>query len=80
MKRALPHDITNTLAAAALVLESGLAGRGRTCSAPSARSPALPHRLELVADRNGIAVVQRLEGDDPARGARPRSARSTGSS
>ncbi len=54
MKRALPHDITNTLAAAALVLESGLAGVADVQRAVgSFTGPA--HRLELIADRNGIA-------------------------
>ncbi len=53
MRRGLPHDRTNALAAAALVLESGLAGR-------EAIAPALasfvgpPHRIELVADAAGV--------------------------
>jgi UDP-N-acetylmuramoylalanine--D-glutamate ligase len=54
MKRALPHDITNTLAAAALVLESGLADVAHVQRAVGSFTGP-PHRLELVADRNGIA-------------------------
>jgi len=53
MRRHLPHDITNALAASALVIESGLAG-------PSAIADALadfvapPHRLEPVGHSGGI--------------------------
>lgn len=53
MRRALPHDITNALAAAALVLESGLAD-------PAAIQRALaefvgpPHRLEHIGSWNGV--------------------------
>ncbi len=54
MSRALPHDITNTLAASALVLESGLADLEaiRTAVA-SFTGPA--HRLEHIATREGVA-------------------------
>lgn len=54
MKRRLPHDITNALAASALVLETGLAGVdaiGRaleTFEAP-------PHRLEPIVTVGGVA-------------------------
>jgi UDP-N-acetylmuramoylalanine--D-glutamate ligase len=53
LRRSLPHDLTNGLAAAALVLESGLA-------APAAVATALatftgpPHRIELVGDAAGV--------------------------
>jgi len=53
MRRSLPHDRTNALAAAALVLESGLA-------APAAVAAALasftgpPHRIELVGEADGV--------------------------
>jgi UDP-N-acetylmuramoylalanine--D-glutamate ligase len=53
MRRALPHDQTNALAAAALTLETGLA-------APEAVADALasfvgpPHRIELVGDAGGV--------------------------
>ncbi len=53
MRRSLPHDITNALAASALVLETGLAE-------PSAIAAALgefrapPHRLEPVGTWGGI--------------------------
>jgi UDP-N-acetylmuramoylalanine--D-glutamate ligase len=53
MRRSLPHDVTNALAASALVLETGLA-------TPDAISRALatfeapPHRLEVVGERDGV--------------------------
>ncbi|WP_040494000.1 UDP-N-acetylmuramoyl-L-alanine--D-glutamate ligase [Ilumatobacter nonamiensis] len=53
MRRSLPHDITNALAASALVLESGLADT-------SAIERALgeftgpPHRLELLGTHDGV--------------------------
>lgn len=53
LPRALPHDLTNGLAAAALVLETGLV-------APPAVATALrtftgpPHRIELVGDADGV--------------------------
>lgn len=54
MRRSLPHDRTNALAAAALVVETGLAG-------PEAVGLALAefsgprHRIELVAERDGVS-------------------------
>lgn len=54
MRRSLPHDITNALAAAALVLETGLA-------TPAAIESALgeftgpPHRIEHVGTWNDVA-------------------------
>lgn len=53
MRRSLPHDRTNALAAAALVLEPGLV-------TPDAVEAALasftgpPHRIELVGERDGV--------------------------
>ena len=54
MRRALPHDITNALAASALVLETGLAGPDAIATA-LARFDAPAHRLELVAEGDGVA-------------------------
>lgn len=54
MRRSLPHDLTNALAASALVLETGLAD-------PPAIADALgsftgpPHRLEHIGTWNGVA-------------------------
>lgn len=53
MKRRLPHDVTNALAASALVLETGLADRSAIERA-LATFDAPPHRLEPVGAAGGI--------------------------
>lgn len=53
MKRRLPHDLTNALAAAALVLETGLAGP-RAIEAALASFDAPPHRLQPVGSADGV--------------------------
>lgn len=53
MARRLPHDITNALAAAALVLESGLGDADHVAEALATfRHP--PHRIEPVATIRGV--------------------------
>jgi UDP-N-acetylmuramoylalanine--D-glutamate ligase len=54
MKRRLPHDLTNALAASALVLETGLADE-RAISAALASFSGPPHRLEHVGTWNDVA-------------------------
>ena len=49
MRRALPHDLTNGLAAAALALEAGLAGPADVAAA-LATFTGPPHRIEFAAD------------------------------
>ena len=66
MRRSLPHDVTNGLAAAALVLETGLGRRRRRSPTALASFVGPPHRIELVAEADGSRLVQRFEGDDPA--------------
>jgi UDP-N-acetylmuramoylalanine--D-glutamate ligase len=53
MRRALPHDLTNALAAAALAIESGLAGPDAVAAALGA-FVGPPHRIELVGDADGV--------------------------
>jgi UDP-N-acetylmuramoylalanine--D-glutamate ligase len=53
MGRSLPHDITNALAASALVLETGLADTDAIGSA-LAGFVARPHRLEEVGRAGGV--------------------------
>lgn len=53
MRRALPHDLTNALAAAALVLETGLVTPAHIQAALAEFTPPR-HRLELVAEADGI--------------------------
>ncbi|MCE9622130.1 MAG: UDP-N-acetylmuramoyl-L-alanine--D-glutamate ligase [Actinomycetia bacterium] len=53
MTRSLPHDLTNALAAAALVLESGLADSAAVAAALATfRHP--PHRIEPVGVIDGV--------------------------
>ena len=54
MRRSLPHDITNALAAAALVLESGLADETAIASA-LATFTGPPHRLEHIGTWRDVA-------------------------
>jgi UDP-N-acetylmuramoylalanine--D-glutamate ligase len=54
MRRSLPHDVTNGLAAAALVLETGLADTASVATA-LASFVGPPHRIELVAEADGVA-------------------------
>ncbi|HSJ91859.1 MAG TPA: UDP-N-acetylmuramoyl-L-alanine--D-glutamate ligase, partial [Ilumatobacter sp.] len=53
MKRRLPHDVTNALAASALVLETGLADI-EAIGAALESFDAPPHRLEPVGSAGGI--------------------------
>jgi UDP-N-acetylmuramoylalanine--D-glutamate ligase len=53
LRRALPHDLTNGLAAAALVLEAGLVGPDAV-AAGLASFVGPPHRIELVGDGDGV--------------------------
>ena len=53
MTRSLPHDVTNALAAAALVLESGLATAADVAAALATfRHP--PHRIEPAGEYGGV--------------------------
>ena len=53
LRRALPHDLTNGLAAAALVTEPGLVGADAVAAALS-RFVGPPHRIELVGEAGGV--------------------------
>jgi UDP-N-acetylmuramoylalanine--D-glutamate ligase len=54
MKRSLPHDLTNALAASALVLETGLADAAAIVEALGSFTGP-PHRLEHVGTWNDVA-------------------------
>ena len=53
MKRSLPHDITNALAAAAVCIESGLAGAEHVAQALEHFENA-PHRIQFVSEVDGV--------------------------
>lgn len=53
MTRALPHDITNALAAAAVCIEAGLATPHDVARALREFQHA-PHRIEFVGERDGV--------------------------
>lgn len=54
MRRSLPHDVTNALAASALVMETGLAGAAAVGDAlESFVGP--PHRLEAIGEWDDVA-------------------------
>jgi UDP-N-acetylmuramoylalanine--D-glutamate ligase len=64
MRRALPHDITNALAAAALVLEPGLATvDGVAAAVASFTGPH--HRIELVADTGAVRYYDDSKATTP---------------
>jgi UDP-N-acetylmuramoylalanine--D-glutamate ligase len=54
LRRRLPHDLTNGLAAAALVLESRLADQAAVAAGLAAFTGP-PHRIELVGEADGVA-------------------------
>jgi UDP-N-acetylmuramoylalanine--D-glutamate ligase len=64
MRRALPHDITNALAAAALGLESGLATvEGVAAALATFEGPH--HRIELVAADGGVRYYDDSKATTP---------------
>ena len=62
--RALPHDITNSLAAAALVIESGLSVVGDIAT-PLHNFESAPHRIELVGHFDGSAWYDDSKATSP---------------
>ena len=64
LRRALPHDVTNALAAAALVLESGLGSLDGVATAlASFEGPH--HRIELVADDGAVRYYDDSKATTP---------------
>ncbi len=62
--RSMPHDITNSLAAAALVVESGLVSVDALCDALSNFESA-HHRIELVGEFNGSSWYDDSKATSP---------------
>ncbi len=64
MRRCLPHDVTNALAAAAITIESGLA----TCQDVATALVDFvnaPHRIELVATAQGVSWYNDSKATSP---------------
>jgi UDP-N-acetylmuramoylalanine--D-glutamate ligase len=53
MRRSLPHDVTNALAAAAMVLETGLADT-EAVNRALATFVGPPHRIEAIGETHGV--------------------------
>lgn len=53
MKRSMPHDVTNALAAAAVCIESGLVGPSHVADALTVFENAA-HRIQLVGEIDGV--------------------------
>jgi UDP-N-acetylmuramoylalanine--D-glutamate ligase len=64
MKRALPHDMTNALAAAALTLETGVATLDGVRAA-LATFEGVAHRISHVADIDGVAYYDDSKATTP---------------
>jgi UDP-N-acetylmuramoylalanine--D-glutamate ligase len=64
MRRSLPHDITNALAASALVLETGLATADGIAAALASFVGA-PHRIQLVGDDGAVRYYDDSKATTP---------------
>ncbi|MEY2969151.1 MAG: UDP-N-acetylmuramoylalanine--D-glutamate ligase [Actinomycetota bacterium] len=64
MPRALPHDITNSLAAAATVLESGIGSMKGVAAALATFRPS-HHRIEFVAESAGVSWFDDSKATSP---------------
>ncbi|MGH9058446.1 MAG: glutamate ligase domain-containing protein, partial [Acidimicrobiales bacterium] len=64
LPRALPHDRANALAAAAVAMAAG--ADAPAAAAALASAPGLPHRVELVADADGVRWYDDSKATTPA--------------
>jgi UDP-N-acetylmuramoylalanine--D-glutamate ligase len=64
MRRSLPHDINNALAAAAITIEAGLATKNDVAAA-LAEFVNAPHRIELVVTSRGVAWYNDSKATSP---------------
>lgn len=64
LQRRLPHDLTNTLAAAATVLEAGVATVDGVAAA-AAEFAGVPHRITLVAHAGGVSFYDDSKATTP---------------
>lgn len=64
LSRALPHDLTNALAASALVLESGI-GTVEGVANALAKYHHAPHRIQLVGEIDGVSYYDDSKATSP---------------
>jgi UDP-N-acetylmuramoylalanine--D-glutamate ligase len=64
LPRALPHDVANSLAAAAVALAAGATVDG--CRAGLVSTMPLPHRVSFVAESDGVAWYDDSKATTPA--------------
>ena len=64
LRRQLPHDLTNTLAAAATVLEADVA-TSEGVAAAAAAFEGVPHRISLVAHAGGVSYYDDSKATTP---------------
>jgi UDP-N-acetylmuramoylalanine--D-glutamate ligase len=64
LPRALPHDVANSVAAAAVALAAGATVDG--CRAALGSAPPLPHRVSFVAESGGISWYDDSKATTPA--------------
>jgi UDP-N-acetylmuramoylalanine--D-glutamate ligase len=64
LPRALPHDVANALAAAAVALSAGATPAG--CRQGLVGTPLLPHRVSLVAEGAGVRWYDDSKATTPA--------------
>ncbi len=64
LPRSLPHDVSNSLAAAAVAVAAG--APPQACRAALARTGPLPHRVSLVAEAGGVGWYDDSKATTPA--------------
>ncbi len=64
LPRALPHDVANALAALATAIGAG--ADPEACRAALRAAPLLPHRVELVAEADGVSYYDDSKATTPA--------------
>lgn len=64
LRRSLPHDVSNAVAAAAVALSAGATVEG--CRGAFAGAPLLPHRVSLVGSADGVDWYDDSKATTPA--------------
>jgi UDP-N-acetylmuramoylalanine--D-glutamate ligase len=64
LRRALPHDLANALAALACALAAGATAEG--CARALATFETLPHRVELIGEAEGVRWYDDSKATTPA--------------